>query len=328
IISAPMMLLVTFGGGVWLVNTGYVEVSQVIAVSLIALILPHAVEALGEQTWGQQMAQAAAVRIKNIIDCQHLEYPTTSEATPQGHNVSFENVSFSYGEVQALKNVSLELPAGSVTALVGPSGSGKSTLATLVARFHDPASGTVRIGGVDIRKLSETDLYQQVSFVLQNPQLLNISIAENIALAKPKASKEDIISAAKSAQIHDDIMALPKGYDTILGSDTKLSGGQEQRIAIARAILANRPILLLDEATAMTDPDCEAEIQKALTNLVADKTVLVIAHRPNSVRGADQIVVLVAGEIAAVGSHDELINEPHYQSIWHSTKADTRKVAK
>ncbi len=321
LISAPMMLLVTFGGGAWLVSLGYVTPVQVVAVSLIALMLPNAMETIGNQVWGQQMAEQAAVRLQDIISCEQLSSRETSIMTPQGHAVTLEDVSFSYGDVQALQGVNLELPEGTVTALVGPSGSGKSTLATLVARFHDPDSGTVRIGGVDVRDLSETDLYQHVAFVLQDPQLLNASVSENIALARPDASQDDIVAAAKAAQIHDEILALPSGYDTVLGTETQLSGGQEQRISIARAILADRPILLLDEATAMTDPDCEAAIQAALSNLVQGKTVLVIAHRPASVRGADKIVVLIDGQIAAQGAHEELLNQPHYRNIWRASSA-------
>ncbi len=324
IISAPMMLLVNFGGGAWLASAGYVTPTQVVATSLIALMLPHAMEVIGDQTWGQQLAEAAAVRLKDVIDCERLESPAESRQTPNGHAVTLTDVSFSYGEVRALRRVSLELPEGSVTALVGPSGSGKSTLATMVARFHDPDEGKVLIGGVDIKDLSEEDLYSRVAFVLQDPQLLHLSVAGNIALARPEASMADIEAAAKAAQIHDEIQALPRGYDTVLGSETKLSGGQEQRIAIARAILADRPILLLDEATAMTDPDCESAIQAALSNLVVGKTVLVIAHRPASVKGADQIVVLVDGEIAAKGTHEELIDQPHYRSIWRASSATTK----
>ncbi len=321
LISAPMMLLVTFGGGAWLVSLGYVTPVQVVAVSLIALMLPNAMETIGNQVWGQQMAEQAAVRLHDIISCERLSSPETSFAIPQGHAVTLDDVSFSYGDVQALKGVTLELPEGTVTALVGPSGSGKSTLATLVARFHDPDRGGVQIGGVDVRYLSEADLYQYVAFVLQDPQLLNASVSENIALARPDASQNDIVAAAEAAQIHDEILALPSGYDTVLGTETQLSGGQEQRISIARAILADRPILLLDEATAMTDPDCEAAIQAALSNLVQGKTVLVIAHRPASVRGADQIVVLIDGQIAAQGAHEELLNQPHYRNIWRASSA-------
>ncbi|MEJ2579189.1 MAG: ABC transporter ATP-binding protein [Kineosporiaceae bacterium] len=322
IIAAPVVMLVTFGGGVVLAGGGWATPTEIVAVSLIALMIPNAVETLGNQAWGRQLAEAAAVRIKRILDCEQLDAPAVSSRLPEGTDVTFDNVSFSYGETAALREVSLTLPARSVTALVGPSGSGKSTLATLVARFHDPDAGTVRIGGVDIRELAEADLYAQVGFVLQDPQLVMASVADNIRLARPQATDDEMHQAAVDARIHDEIIRLEHGYDTVIGADTNLSGGQQQRVTIARAILADRPVLLLDEATAMVDPDSEADIQQALARLVADRTVLVIAHRPASVLGADQIVVLDGGRVVAVGTHDEVVDHPVYRRIWAQTAAE------
>ncbi|MFV0451296.1 MAG: ABC transporter ATP-binding protein [Propioniciclava sp.] len=327
IISGPVLLLVVFGGGAWLVSVGLAEPAQVVAISLISLMLPGAMDTLGNQSWGQQTASAAAVRISALIHCDHLEAPRTSRTTPENNTVTLDKVGFSYGDVQALDNVSLTFAEGTTTALVGPSGSGKSTLATLVARFHDPDVGMVRIGGADVRDLSEDDLYARVSFVLQRPELLVAGVAENIALARPEATLDEIRRAAQAAQIDADIEALPFGYDTVLGRDTQLSGGQEQRIAIARAVLADRPILLLDEATAMTDPDCEADIQRALSRLVVGKTVIVIAHRPASIRGVDSIVVLDGGKVIAQGTHEELAEQPHYQAIWRATTDTVKEQA-
>jgi ATP-binding cassette subfamily B protein IrtA len=198
---------------------------------------------------------------------------------------------------------------------LGPSGSGKTTLATLIARFNDPDIGSVQIGGVDIKDMSEETLYNQVAFVLQDAQLLNISLEENIRLGKPNANHEEVVKAAKAAQIHDYITTLPKGYQTVLGTDTKFSGGQEQRLAIARAILIDAPILLLDEATAFTDPESEAEIQKALSYLIKDRTVLVIAHRPGAIKGADKLIVMENGRISAQGRHEELLDNEHYKIL-------------
>jgi ATP-binding cassette subfamily B protein len=316
IVAAPTVMLVTFGGGALMVGRGWVSPAEVVVVSLISLMIPHAIETLGNQAWGRQLAEAAAVRIARLLDCDQLVAPAHSLELPADASVRFDGVSFSYGETAALRDVTLELPAGSVTALIGPSGSGKTTLATLVARFGDPDTGTVSIGGVDVRSLSEADLYRHVGFVLQDPQLLIASVADNIRLARPEATDAEVHAAASAAQVHDEILALPHGYDTVIGSETGLSGGQRQRIAIARAILADRPVLLLDEATAMTDPDCEAAIQQALSELVTRKTVLVIAHRPASVLGADQIVVLDAGRVVARGTHEDLVDHPVYQSIW------------
>ena len=163
--------------------------------------------------------------------------------------------------------------------------------------------------------MSEETLYNQVAFVLQDAQLLNISLEENIRLGKPNANHEEVVKAAKAAQIHDYITTLPKGYQTVLGTDTKFSGGQEQRLAIARAILIDAPILLLDEATAFTDPESEAEIQKALSYLIKDRTVLVIAHRPGAIKGADKLIVMENGRISAQGRHEELLDNEHYKIL-------------
>lgn len=206
-----------------------------------------------------------------------------------------------------------------MTALLGPSGSGKSTLATLIARFADPDSGSIRLGGVDLRQLTEETLYSHVSFVLQDTQLLRATIRDNIALGRPGASIDEVREAARMARIDDFVMSLPEGYDTVIGTDTSLSGGQEQRIAIARALLVDAPVLLLDEATAFADPESEAEIQQALTTLVKGRTVLVIAHRPAAIRGAHRIVVMERGRIQAVGSHEELLDEPHYRALLHQS---------
>ena len=200
-------------------------------------------------------------------------------------------------------------------ALIGPSGSGKSTLATLIARFDDPESGSIRLGGVDLRDISSRDLFNTVSFVLQDPMLINASIGRNTSLAKPEASLEEIREAARTAQIDDFIMSLPKGYDSVLGTDCSLSGGESQRVSIARALLADTPILIMDEATAFADPDSELEIQKALSALVEGRTVLAIAHRLNAVLGADQIAVLEEGKIVALGTHAEIQDNEHYQAL-------------
>lgn len=297
-ISIPVLLFVNLGGGALLIDAGVVDVPQALAATLIALVLPGTIMTVTTIVWSYQRAGGAAVRL-----CEMLDVPVLPSAEnprkPDGIRVRVDDVEYSYGQTKVLKGVSLTLEPGTVTALLGPSGSGKSTLATLIARFDDPDSGSISIGGVDLREMSQETLFSTVSFVLQDAQLLKASVRDNIALGKPDASIEEVREAARVARIDDVVMALPGGYDTVIGGDTALSGGQEQRIAIARAVLLDTPILILDEATAMADPESEAEIQQALTGLARGKTVLVIAHRPGSIRGADQIVVLEGGRVRA-----------------------------
>ncbi|RLP11345.1 ATP-binding cassette domain-containing protein [Propionibacterium australiense] len=313
-VSIPVLLLVNLGGGALLLHAGLVTMPQVLACTLIALVLPGTLDAVMTISFHYQLAGAAALRLCEILDTPVLPAPDEPRS-PEGARVEIDHVTYSYGDTLAVEDANLVLEPGTVTALLGPSGSGKTTLATLIARFADPDEGSVRIGGVDVRAMDEDTLYRNVSFVLQDPQLLAASIAENIALGRPDATREQIRAAARAARIDEEIMALPDGYDTVLGRDTALSGGQEQRIAIARAILLDTPVLLLDEATAMVDPESESQIQQALSELVRDRTVLVIAHRPAAVRGAHQIVVMDYGRITATGTHDELGTDPHYQTL-------------
>ena len=313
-VSVPVLLLVNLGGGALLISAGLVTLPEVLATTLIALVLPGALLTIASISWSYQMAGAAALRLCEVIDTPVL--PTAEESRrPERARVEIDRVSFSYGDTLAVDEASLTLEPGTVTALLGPSGSGKSTLATLIARFADPDSGAVRVGGVDLRDMDEETLYSTVSFVLQDAQLLGATVRENIALGRPDADLEQVRDAARVAHVDEEIMALPDGYDTVLGRDTALSGGQEQRIAIARAVMLDTPFLLLDEATAMADPESEAEIQEALSALVAGRTVLVIAHRPAAVRGADRIAVMERGRVVAAGSHEELLDEPHYRAL-------------
>ena len=317
-VSIPVLLLVNLGGGALLMHAGTVTLPQVLTTTLIALVLPGALTTVASISWSYQLAGAAALRLCEVLDTPVLPISDSPER-PQSARVEIEHVSFSYGDTLAVDDASLILEPGTVTALLGPSGSGKSTLATLIARFADPDAGAVRIGGVDLRDMDEDTLYSTVSFVLQDAQLLGTTVRENISLGRPDADLEQVRAAARVARIDEEIMALPDGYDTVLGQDTALSGGQEQRIAIARAILLNTPVILLDEATAMADPESEAEIQEALSALVEDRTVLVIAHRPAAVRGAHRIAVMDRGRIVACGSHDDLLDEPHYRALLRQT---------
>ena len=312
-VSPSLILLVSTAGGSALAASGIVSPVQVITCALIALVIPAAIEVLGTTTWAYQIAGAAALRIVDLLSVDPL--PAEGRAEPQRADIEIDGVSFSYGETLALDDVSLTIPEGSVTALVGSSGSGKSTLATLVARFADPERGSVRIGGVDARDIAPDVLYRHVSFVLQDPQLLDISVRDNIALGVPGASDEEVWAAAGAARIDDYLRSLPRGLDAVIGEDAHPSGGQAQRIAIARALLVDAPILVLDEATAFTDPEAEADIQEALTRLVQGKTVLVIAHRAASIAGVDQIAILDAGRLIALGTPDQLADHPYMRRM-------------
>ena len=226
-------------------------------------------------------------------------------------DISFDHVSFGYGSREVLHDVSFQIPQNTTTAIVGPSGSGKSTLCSLLARFYDVNSGSIAVGGHDVRELTCDSLLKNISMVFQNVYLFHDTVRSNIKFGKPDATEAEIISAAKAARCHDFIMALPDGYDTVVGEGGgTLSGGEKQRISIARAMLKNAPIIILDEATASVDPENEHEIQAAISALVHGKTIITIAHRLATIEQADQILVVEDGRIAQRGTHKELIGKP------------------
>ena len=246
-------------------------------------------------------------------------------AKEQGKDIVFAHVSFSYEAeadvvVKALDNVSFHARQGEVTAIVGPSGGGKSTIANLISRFWDVTEGNIQIGGVDIREIPLAELMKQVGFVFQDTFLFKQSVLDNIRMGNPDATEEQVIEAAKAAQCHEFIEKLPNGYHTVIGSSgIRLSGGERQRIAIARAIIKDSPIIVLDEATAFSDPENEYLIQKAFEKLIKDKTVVMIAHRLSTIRNADQILVIEQGHLIEQGTHDGLIaNGGKYTQMWNS----------
>lgn len=255
---------------------------------------------------GMNLLNEVVLRIYEIIDQKELAIKNSEEEI-KGHDLEFNNVSFSYGNEEVLKNISFCAKQGEVTALVGYSGAGKSTIGTLIPRFYDPSEGSIKIGGVNIKNIPINVLMDNIAFVFQDSDLITDTVFNNVAMAKTGSTKEDVIKACKKARCHDFIEKLPNGYNTVLGKGTYLSGGEKQRIAVARAILKDAPILVLDEATSFADSENEYLMQKALSELVKDKTVIMIAHRLNTIEHANQILVISDGKIAERGKHEDLI---------------------
>jgi ATP-binding cassette subfamily B protein len=239
---------------------------------------------------------------------------------PENYDVNFKNVTFAYDKKDVINDVSFHAKENSVTAIVGESGSGKSTLAKLLVHFWDVKEGEITIGGVNINDMSFEKLMDLISYVSQDTFLFNISIMENIRIGKPDATNEEVVAASKLAQCHDFIMDMENGYNTNAGdAGDKLSGGEKQRITIARAILKNAPILILDEATAFTDPENEDKIQEALNQLTGGKTLIVIAHRLSTIVESDNIILMDEGNLLVQGTHDELLKKSDtYKSLWGS----------
>lgn len=239
----------------------------------------------------------------------------------KNHDIAFDNVRFSYEETEVLHGVSARMKEGTLTALVGESGSGKSTLAKLIVHFYDTDSGSISIGGQDITDMSIEALNDEISYVSQEQFLFNTSLLENIRIGKPEATREEVLAAAEKAQCSEFLERFPNGIDTMAGDSGKmLSGGERQRISLARAILKDAPIIILDEATAFIDPENEEKMNAAIAQIIRDKTVIVIAHRLQSIQNADQIIVLNDGEIAASGTHNQLLDTcPEYKKLWNAS---------
>ena len=268
---------------------------------------------------GTMLANTALNRIDTVMNAPVLEI-TNEPQKPKGNRVEFKNVSFTYdgAEVPALDGVSFAAESGQTVALVGPSGGGKTTVASLIPRFWDTSSGVVEVGGVDVKQMDPNDLMDNIAFVFQNNRLFKNSIFENVRAAKPEATREEVQKALKVGQCMDIIEKLPEGMDTVIGSEgTYLSGGEQQRIALAQAILKDAPIVVLDEATAFADPENEVLIQKAFAELTKGKTVIMIAHRLSTVVGADKIIVLDGGKLVEEGTHEALKNSGGlYAHMW------------
>lgn len=268
------------------------------------------------------LAQVSTIvgEVAAILEKPDLQRPQTAAQLPADNAVSVENVCFSYGDTQVLHNVSLSIRPGTVNALVGPSGSGKSTIARLIASLWDVQQGRITLGGVDIRTLPLTECTARIAYVSQDNYLFNLSVMDNIRMGRQGASDSEVIDAAKACGCHDFIMSLENGYQTLCGSSgSHLSGGERQRICIARAMLKNAPVVILDEATSYTDPENEAVVQASLARLIQGRTLLVIAHRLSTVTDADCIFVVNDGRIAAHGTHTRLLEScPLYRELWQS----------
>ncbi|WP_433476081.1 ABC transporter ATP-binding protein [Spirillospora sp. CA-142024] len=318
-LSPPFVLLAVLVGGTVLITNGSMAAADLLPFLLLGLGLTAPVAALGHGFDDMQAARRAVGRIRDVLAVRSLPEPARPVA-PRGHRVELRDVRFGYeADQEVLRGIDLVLEPGTVTAIVGPSGSGKSTLVQLLPRFFDPTHGSILLGGVDLRELGSRELYRTVSFVFQDVRLLRASVADNIALAVPHADRDDIVRAAQLANVHDRILELPRGYDTVIGDDAGLSGGEAQRISIARALLADTPVLVFDEATAFADPQTEQAVRRALATLEGDRSVLVIAHRLETVAGADTVVMLENGSIVERGKPADLLaQDGKFAAFWRS----------
>ncbi|MGW0515971.1 ABC transporter ATP-binding protein [Crossiella sp. NPDC003009] len=315
-------LAVVLAVGLPMVAAGGLAAPDLLPFLVVGLVLPNALLPLVHGGIGLRTARVAAGHIEGLLARPGLPEPERPRR-PDGHRVEFDRVSFSYdGVTNALTGFSAVCEPGTVTALVGPSGAGKSTVAALLPRFYEVSDGAIRIGGVDVREIAPAELLSLLALVFQDVVLLSDTVTENIRSARPEATDAQVRAAAEAAQIHQVIMALPKGYDTVLDAGSGgLSGGERQRLTIARALLADAPIVVLDEATAALDPDSEATVPDALSTLVTGRTVLVIAHRLHTIATADQILVLDNGHLVERGTHPELLARSGlYARLWQAQR--------
>ncbi len=315
----PSTIVFVLPAGMALISKGTVTLAELILCILLSMGLVGSFQTLIE--FWQELSAIYEIqpRIQALLDLEELSTPDTP-LHPKGADVKLQDVHFGYESNEVIHGVSFHARAGSVTALVGPSGSGKSTLAKLIARFWDVKAGAITVGGADVRQITLSELSEQISYVSQDNFLFHVTLRENIRIGKPEATDEEVEKAADLAGCSEFIRRFPKGYDTDAGdAGARLSGGERQRLAIARAILKDAPIVILDEATAFTDPENEDKIQCAIDRLTKKKTLIVIAHRLSTIMYADQILVLENGAVTSCGTHEQLLTSSNiYRNMWQA----------
>lgn len=328
-VVTPYTLLTVLPFGAHYVENGTLTISSFVMCIILSLGIVGPIITVGSYTDDLGKISVIVDEVVGILKQPELKRPEKSTAAPKDNSITLTDVKFGYHEREILHGVNMKLGAGTVNAIVGPSGSGKSTIAKLIASLWDVNSGSIKIGGVDVKQMSFTDFNQKIAYVAQDNYLFNESVRENIRQGNPNATDEQIIEVTKKSGCYDFIMQLENGFDTIVGgAGGHLSGGERQRISIARAMLKDAPIVILDEATAYTDPENEAILQNSIAKLVAGRTLIVIAHRLSTVKDSDQIFVVNDGNIAAHGTHEELLAScPLYEEMWnaHISAKDTVK---
>ena len=331
-VVTPYTLLTVLPFGAHYVENGTLTIPDFIMCIILSLGIVGPLITVGSYTDDLGKIGVIVGEVVGILEQPELKRPAESTVVPKDHSITLTDVKFGYHDKEILHGVTMELKAGTVNAIVGPSGSGKSTIAKLIASLWDVNSGSIKIGGVDIKQLSLTDFNQKIAYVAQDNYLFNESVRENIRQGNPDATDEQVIEVTKKSGCYEFIMQLENGFDTIVGgAGGHLSGGERQRISIARAMLKDAPIVILDEATAYTDPENEAILQNSIAKLVAGKTLIVIAHRLSTVKDSDQIFVINEGNVEAHGTHEELLAScPLYKEMWnaHISAKDTAKEDK
>lgn len=328
-VVTPYTLLTVLPFGAHYVANGTLAVSDFVICIILSLGIVGPLITVGSYTDDLGKIGVIVGEVAGILEQPELERPEKSERVPKDNSVTLEDVRFGYHDKEILHGVTMELKAGTVNAIVGPSGSGKSTIAKLIASLWDADSGSIKIGGADVKEMTLADFNRKIAYVAQDNYLFNETVRENIRQGNPNATDEQVVEVTKKSGCYEFIMQLENGFDTVVGgAGGHLSGGERQRISIARAMLKDAPVVILDEATAYTDPENEAILQNSIAKLVAGKTLIVIAHRLSTVKDSDQIFVVNDGNVTAHGTHEELlVSSPLYKEMWnaHISVKDTVK---